>query len=175
MNMLQNHPQYINAAVAIVSVGEKDPEYLLLQRAANPKDPWSGHVAFPGGRLESHDENLMATCIREAREECGINLQKSQLVQSLSPSLAGNHLGKSTWVAPFAFHLLQKPVLQLDPREVAQAFWVPRSFLLDSRNHRSGPILADYPERQFPYLPLEKARLWGFTYKVILEYLGGKI
>ena len=63
------------AAVALIRVRGQDPDYLLLRRASNPQDPWSGHFALPGGRKEPGDRDLLETCIRETWEECGVKLQ----------------------------------------------------------------------------------------------------
>src|SRR5512138_157863 len=61
------------AAVAVVLVPSPDA-VLLIRRAERPGDPWSGHMALPGGRRESGDADLVATAIREAAEELGLAL-----------------------------------------------------------------------------------------------------
>src|SRR3954462_15817082 len=88
------------AAVALIRTAGRDPEYLLLRRATNPDDPWSGHFALPGGRWESGDKDLLETCIRETREECGIILEPGQLIKPLPMSVAGAGMGRPMIVAP---------------------------------------------------------------------------
>ena len=66
------------AAVAtILREGLEGPEVLLIRRAENPRDPWSGHMAFPGGREAPEDRDLLATAVRETHEEVGLDLQRS--------------------------------------------------------------------------------------------------
>ena len=66
------------AAIALVlrpsTVGE--PELLMIKRAEFERDPWSGHVACPGGRMDPTDPDLEFTAVRETREETGIDLAR---------------------------------------------------------------------------------------------------
>src|SRR5256714_4453421 len=66
------------AAVALIfHAGEEGlPELLFIKRAEYPGDPWSGQIAFPGGREEAGDTSLAQTAVREAREETGIDLER---------------------------------------------------------------------------------------------------
>ena len=66
-----------HAAVALIvdtARSTQDPDIVFIERAAHEGDPWSGHVAFPGGRCESEDDGPSATAVRETREEIGIDL-----------------------------------------------------------------------------------------------------
>lgn len=56
------------AAVATIISQEPVPGVLVLKRRANPRDPWSGHYAFPGGRRDDTDASLLDTCLRETWE-----------------------------------------------------------------------------------------------------------
>jgi len=71
---LVDDPAQGRAAVAIVvREGTDGPQVLLIRRADHPGDAWSGHMAFPGGREDPQDENLLATAIRETLEEVGLD------------------------------------------------------------------------------------------------------
>ena len=60
---------------AILRPGDPEPEVLLIRRAEKVGDPWSGHMAFPGGRADPRDPDLRATAVRETREEVGLDLE----------------------------------------------------------------------------------------------------
>src|SRR5579863_6444108 len=63
------------AAVAVVVRDtEEGDEVLLIKRAERDGDPWSGHIALPGGRVQKQDESFKATAVRETREEVGVDL-----------------------------------------------------------------------------------------------------
>jgi 8-oxo-dGTP pyrophosphatase MutT (NUDIX family) len=157
------------AAVALIRVRGADPEYLLLRRAANPKDPWSDHFALPGGRRDRGDRDLLATCIRETYEECGVSLAPADLVRPLPMAIAGSHMGIPMGVAPFLFELADKPPLSLDAREIAEAYWLPQSYLRDPRNRELAAMSALHPQRAFPCIKVagSTGAIWGFTYGVL--------
>ncbi len=166
-----NNLEQPGAAVAVIRLRLSVPEYLVLKRAENPADPWSGHFALPGGRRESGDADLLATCLRETREECGLELQPSHLIRELPPWHAGRATDRSTLVAPFLFELEEKPELRLDRKEIAAFHWVSREYFLDKTNHgRHFPLLPASGDG-FPGIRLGGGFLWGFTYKVLTGIL----
>src|SRR5450432_2248558 len=63
------------AAVALLLVPGPD-RLLLSRRAERAGDPWSGHLALPGGRYDAGDVDLLATAIRETEEETGVRLER---------------------------------------------------------------------------------------------------
>ncbi|HEX6574552.1 MAG TPA: CoA pyrophosphatase [Gemmatimonadaceae bacterium] len=126
-------PAARRAAVAIlIRLGDSDePEIFFIQRAEYEGDPWSGHVAFPGGREEPDDESLVDTAIRETFEETGIDLRGAcELIGVLDDLHPRTIRLPAIVVRPFVFLVseLDDPVLS---DEVANAFWVPLSVLLD--------------------------------------------
>ncbi len=157
------------AAVALIRVRGPDPEYLLLRRAANPNDPWSGHFALPGGRREASDRNLLDTCIRETLEECGVRLGPGDLIRELPLAVAGGHMGRPMGVAPFLFEVATKPELLLDAGEIAEAHWLAQSYLLDPANRVRAAMSANHPHLDFPCIRIagNSGAIWGFTYGVL--------
>ena len=74
---VESEPHFIWAAIAVtLRMGEREPELLLIKRSEHEGDPWSGHVACPGGRREPGDADLAATAMRETLEETGIDLAR---------------------------------------------------------------------------------------------------
>ena len=141
----QLEAQFFNAAISLVFVqgdgtsrgafSKKKPDLRLLfmQRAEHPKDPWSGHIAFPGGGVESYDDNTLSAAIRETHEEMGFVLNKDSWLGSMQP-VFGPVLGnqKKVCVYPHVFLLDAVPVIEVN-EEAQAAFWVPVDRLMDER------------------------------------------
>ncbi|HEV8382740.1 MAG TPA: CoA pyrophosphatase, partial [Gemmatimonadales bacterium] len=69
----------IAAAVAVILHESDDGlEALFIHRAVRVGDTWSGQIAFPGGRREPSDHDLLATAIRETLEEVGVDLSRAE-------------------------------------------------------------------------------------------------
>ena len=161
-------PQTASAAVAIIQCRTPQNSYLILRRAAHPDDPWSGHYSFPGGRRDSADPDLLATCVRETAEETGIKLTADQLQQRLVPEPAGRLLSHPILVQPFVFLIAEPPPLRLDPSEIQSAFWLDAAQFQRAEKHKNIELL---PGRLFPAFPVEDYYLWGFTYRLLRSIL----
>jgi 8-oxo-dGTP pyrophosphatase MutT (NUDIX family) len=159
------------AAVALLHATAPVESVLLIRRASNPRDPWSGHWSFPGGRRDPSDLDLLATALRELHEECSIALPRDAVAEALTPSLAGRAVGKFVSVAPFVFRLKQQLPIQLQEREAVSSLWLPVDRLRDRSLHTVQPVPGVPPERRFPAIDVEGTPLWGFTYRVLCEWL----
>jgi 8-oxo-dGTP pyrophosphatase MutT (NUDIX family) len=161
-----------NAAVAMV-LNDRPGQglsALFIQRAEHPDDPWSGQMAFPGGRFEPYDRTLVRAAIRETREEVGLPLTKDMLLGRLSDVSGGRLSMHRLAVSPFVFFHPGEPELQPN-YEVANTVWVPVSFLGDSANITPYVFPADPEKRVFPSWHYEGYTIWGLTYRIIGNYL----
>jgi 8-oxo-dGTP pyrophosphatase MutT (NUDIX family) len=162
-------PSARRAAVAILirhgATGE--PELLFIQRAEYEGDPWSGHVAFPGGREEQVDSSLLDTATRETLEETGIDLHgHCELIGILDDLRPRSVRLPAVVVRPFVFLVseLAEPVLSA---EVAGAFWVPLSVLLDRSVWRDARVRAGDVEISRFAFHHEGYVVWGMTERIL--------
>jgi 8-oxo-dGTP pyrophosphatase MutT (NUDIX family) len=160
------------AAVAILHAQKPEETVLLIRRAERVGDPWSGHWSFPGGRRDAADPNLLITALRELNEECGIRLEENNLESALRPTMAGRRAGNLMLVAPFLFRIEHILPTVLDFREAVEAVWMPLSRIRDLAEHRLQNVPGMAPEIHFPAIELNGMPLWGFTYRVLCEWLG---
>ncbi|HEU4405287.1 MAG TPA: CoA pyrophosphatase [Polyangiaceae bacterium] len=161
-----------HAAVAAV-LREPAPgegvELLLIKRAEHPDDPWSGHMALPGGRHDEGDGSLLATAVRETYEEVGIDLAAQGALlgrlESVEAVAKGRRVGLT--ITPFVFALRGEAPLRFDEREVAEAFWSPLAPLA------LGEAAGTYPYRHegvvydLPCLHVGERVVWGLTYRML--------
>jgi len=163
-------PRGFEAAVALLLRPGSDLDILLIRRAQHPSDPWSGHVALPGGRRHQADPDLSATARRETREEVGLDLDRvGRLLGGLQPVVPSSSRLPSLSVTPFVFAVEPGHDLTLDAREVDAAVWVPLSELRDER--AAGEILIELEggSRRFPSLTWQDYVVWGLTLRILHE------
>ncbi|MGA2741393.1 MAG: CoA pyrophosphatase [Bryobacteraceae bacterium] len=160
-----------DAAVAIVHARAAANSVLLIRRAEREADAWSGHWSFPGGHREPEDRDLLHTALRELQEECGIGLARERLEAALPPATARRRVGPFLLVAPFVFSVDAEQPVTLDPREAVEAVWVPLSVLRDPGRHALRPVPGLPREVRFPAIDLNGVPLWGFTYRLITDWL----
>jgi 8-oxo-dGTP pyrophosphatase MutT (NUDIX family) len=154
------------AAVAVV-VCERGPhaEMLFIERARRFGDPWSGHMAFPGGRVDPGDRDERAAAERETREEVGLDLGDAEPLGRLDDLLAGVPLIASLVLSAFVYRT-DRPGPLVPNHEVRTALWVPIPALVDPTRHvpyRWGPlsypgVIVGEPDRHV---------VWGLTYQLL--------
>ena len=90
---------------------------------------------------------------------------------SLPHASAGNYSGFPVMVAPFLWKIKEKKALALDFSEMEEARWQELRYLKDTSLHKNDLVIPDYPEHNFSYVMLDGLPLWGFTYRVLMDYL----
>lgn len=160
------------AAVAILHTRGPEESILLMRRTEREEDSWSGQWSLPGGRRDPGDVDLLHTALRELEEECGIPLTRGELESALPERLARRRVGPFLLVSPFVFRVDSELATILDPREAAHAEWVPLRLLRDTGRHRLRNVPGIPGNTYFPAVDLDGAPLWGFTYRLLSEWLG---
>ena len=165
----QTDPSKKQAAVAAILHPRDDDLYILfIERAAHPKDPWSGHIAFPGGTIEPQDKDLKATAEREAYEELSIRLSQATHLGRLD-DVTGATLPIN--VAGFVYAINQYPDLCLND-EVCDVFWTPFVHITDPTRRQTLHLTRWGDLRQVPAIDLlgpDRPLLWGLTYRLIAQ------
>jgi 8-oxo-dGTP pyrophosphatase MutT (NUDIX family) len=165
--------EFLQAAVSLIVRGREDLDVLLIKRARRKGDPWSGHMALPGGRRSPEDASLLETAVRETLEETGVDLNRS-----------GVHLGRLGGVAPQSIHL---PRLSIAPfvfgvppdtpahvasAEVDAVHWLPLALLASPAVRGTLELrLGTGLVQRFPSLDVGGEVVWGLTYRILTDFL----
>jgi 8-oxo-dGTP pyrophosphatase MutT (NUDIX family) len=162
------------AAVAVVlRQAEAGPEFIVIHRAHRRGDPWSGHMALPGGRQHPSDHDLFITAARETREEVGVDLERyGEWLGSLDDLRAMGH-GRPVdlIITPLVCAVTAPVTLTPDRREVQSAFWVPLASL--RRHEARGTFrhtLAGH-EIEHPAFICHGHTIWGLTHRILTSFL----
>lgn len=157
------------AVAAILRAGATGPEVLLLRRAEHPRDPWSGHVAFPGGRSDPEDADTLATALRETREESGLDLARdARHLGSLDdvPAIArGRHTGLI--ISPHVFELHTAATLALNAGEISDHRWAPVGPMLGGQQRSSFPYNHEGNLLHLPAYDVDGWVVWGLTFQML--------
>lgn len=162
-------PSLIWAAVAIVLAPAPDA-ILLIRRAERTGDPWSGHIALPGGRRETEDADLLTTAIRETQEEVGIRLGPDDLIGSLDDVVPRTPVLPPIAVRPYVLGLSARPTLTLNA-EVASAQWVAIDHFLRADTHHPVRLEIGGQSRQVQAYQLEDGIVWGMTERILTNLI----
>jgi 8-oxo-dGTP pyrophosphatase MutT (NUDIX family) len=151
--------------VAVILAPDPDA-ILLIRRAERSGDPWSGHIALPGGRRDPADTDLVATAIRETLEELGIQLTREDLAGSLEDVIPRTPVLPPIAVRPHVFILPAQPAL-IPNDEVASAQWVTIDHLLRPDTHHLVRLEVAGHSRQVQAYQVENGIVWGMTERIL--------
>ncbi len=163
-------PEARLAAVAAVLRVVEEPELLFIKRAEVAHDPWSGHVAFPGGRRDLGDVSLEATVIRETREELALDLRDGQLLGRLDDLAPRSRALPPIIVRPFVA-VVSPDVAFVPNREVAGTFWVPLSHLRAVEAQVEYAMDVNGVRAVFPAYAVNGHVVWGLTERIVRQLL----
>jgi len=158
------------AGVAIIiDPTDRGGSVLLIRRRELKGDPWSGQIAFPGGRMSTGDADLLQTAIREAKEEVGVQLKDHEFLGHL-PLVETR--SRRMRVLPAAFQL--KSAVVVHPNvEVTETFWVPLGDL-EKLEVVSSEVTVEEGRLTVPSYEYEGHVIWGLTFRVLNLLLNRK-
>jgi 8-oxo-dGTP pyrophosphatase MutT (NUDIX family) len=161
------------AVTILLRKSREDMELLILKRAEHPDDPWSGHLALPGGRADHEDGHLAQTAIRETWEETGLKLSLEEnylgRLETLTP---GNPRLPRIEITPFiaAIKNISDIRLQLNA-EATAATWVSVQRMQASGRDTHYRITRDNIEYKWPAFTSDLGLIWGITERIISSFL----
>ncbi|MEO7455606.1 MAG: CoA pyrophosphatase [Gemmatimonadaceae bacterium] len=148
-----------------------DPELLLIKRAEFEGDPWSGHIACPGGRMEPGDADLAMTAVRETREETGIDVDRDGMVLGTLDDLSPRSpLLPQIVIRPFVA-VVRRDVVVSPSHEVASAFWVSLAALRDAASWGVDFVSVRSGRRRASIFRHDGHVVWGLTERALRQFL----
>lgn len=169
-------PLASRAAVALIlRDGAAGIELLFIRRAEHPQDPWSGQMAFPGGRAEAADPDLHATAVRETAEEIGLDLRHAaEPLGALDEVRAMARMRPmDLTILPFVFRLQSPADLRLSD-EVRSVHWLPLAAILGADLRSTMEYAHEGTALRFPCVRVDELVIWGLTYRMLVE-LGERV
>jgi 8-oxo-dGTP pyrophosphatase MutT (NUDIX family) len=151
-----------DAAVLVGIVDDGEPRVILTQRTEHLA-AHAGQVAFPGGKIDGDDGHAVATALREAEEEIGLDPALVVPIGCLPPYASGSGFR----IVPVIARVRHGAVYTPNPHEVADVFEVPLAFLMNAANHAvvardwNGLTVRAYE------MPYGERYIWGVTAGII--------
>lgn len=150
-------------AAVLIPIVLHDMPTVLLTRRADHLSSHSGQVAFPGGKVDEEDQDSVATALREAQEEVGLEPRRVEVIGAMPDYLTGS----AYRITPVVGLVRPGAELKPNPHEVAELFEVPLAFLMDPANHRRHAL--EWEGRPLEWLAMPYADgkderfIWGAT------------
>jgi len=172
-NEILREGDFVHASVMMI-LKENGQSYsmLFIKRPENERDPFSGHMAFPGGRMEGSDKSKLETAVRETIEEVGIDINLSgRILGALDDVNPNNPRARNYLVTPYLSILNEEVTIKPDSNEVEKVIWVPMPHLNDDKNaqvrmrDRGGRLVKDYAYNYEQYI------IWGMTGRILHQFL----
>lgn len=165
------------ASVALIIRVHEDRglEILMIERSHREGDPWSGHMAFPGGKKEKNDYDSADTATREVFEEIGLHLRPHQQLGRLSDLITRHHDNKSLMkITPWVYFLEEHHSYRFTLNHEAQSIiWLPLNHLIpEHRKTMQWPLLKRWGLKlnvPLPHYLFENRKIWGLSLMILDE------
>ena len=153
-----------DAAVALLlNFVDQNLKVLFVKRVENPADPWSGQMAFPGGKRDAKDQNLKQTVVRETLEETNINLLDRGRFLGVIETLRSAPRPEMK-ILPFVVLLEHEPSIKLN-EELEGFVWISLEELVQHK----GTFKFSFGE--VPAYVVGNSVIWGLTYRILGKFV----
>lgn len=160
------------AAVALIVRGREELDVLLIKRAQRNGDPWSGHMALPGGRRSPADVSLLETAVRETHEETGVDLDRVGVHLGRLGGIAPSSINlPRVTIAPFVFGVPHDTPARVASPEVEEIHWVPLRVLASEAARGTLEVPLPGGTQTFPSVNVAGEVVWGLTYRILEDFL----
>ena len=168
-NLAEESDRNHAAVAAVLRETSAGVEILFIERAEHDNDPWSGHIAFPGGKVDDADDDARSAAERETREEIGLDLSSAEYLGQLD-DVTGATVAMRVSAFAYAVEAVEPFVMN---EEVKGAFWFPLEGLLHPTRYAVHDFSYRGVDRSHPTIDLlgRKPVLWGITYRLVEQLL----
>lgn len=164
-------PTLAEAAVLLMVRPTSPLELLLIRRAEKEDDPWSGHMALPGGRREPGDADTMRTALRETEEETGIVVAAEAVLGPLGELRPNARRRFPLIISPYVAVVPTDARPVPAPAEVDAAIWVPIPHLASDEAVDEILIELEGESFRFPALSYQEYVIWGMTHRILTDFM----
>jgi 8-oxo-dGTP pyrophosphatase MutT (NUDIX family) len=159
----KDYPDANAAVLVLLRATDKEFQVLLVKRAEKSNDPWSGQIAFPGGKRDPEDKDLQETMIRETLEETGINIVEGCRFLGVMEPVRSTRRPEMK-ILPIYVLQEKEQDIKLN-EELTEYFWTP----LKELDHNKG--FFKYRFEDFPAFIIGSNVIWGLTYRILHNLL----
>ena len=169
---LEGAMRYAAIALVLRPNDDGDSDLLMIKRAEAERDPWSGHVACPGGRMDPTDRDLEHTAIRETWEETGIDLSRDgRILGTLDDITPRTPALPPIVIRPF-IAVVRPDVTIVESPELAEAFWVPMTAIREAASWGKGLVpIRGVGEREVDVFRHREYTVWGLTHRALSQFV----
>jgi 8-oxo-dGTP pyrophosphatase MutT (NUDIX family) len=156
----------LRPAAVLLPIIERDEPYALFTRRTDDLPSHAGQVCFPGGRYHPDDDTLIRTALREMEEEIGLPREDVDVAGFLD---SYETLNTGFTILPVVGFVRADFTLVVNPREVAEVFEAPLSYILDPKNHAIKSVERGGVLREFYAIDYAGHTIWGATAAMVVN------